>query len=786
MNEVYSPESAPVRARARPLKENFTIGLLAVLFLALCSFLSLYRLAPPAAVAASAPPSEFSSGRALKHLEVISRRPHAVGTEEHAAVRDYLLQQLTALGLEPEAQKTTVARKSGGNIRVATVENVVARLKGTGAGRALLLVAHYDTVATSPGAGDDGSAVAALLETLRALKTEAPLANDVIFLFSDGEEIGLLGAEAFADEHRWSRDVGLVLNFESRGASGPVMMFETSSGNGPLIREFARVARRPTANSLAYEIYRVLPNNTDLTVFKGARLPGLNFANTDGFSRYHSSTDTPENLDERTLQHKGAYALALARHFGQLSLDNLKGDNAVYFDLLGATLLYYPVKLVLPLTVLAVCLFVAVAVFGVRRRRLTVGGILAGFLVFLLTVMVAAVVASVIWWMIGAVQRLSAASLQDDLYQSNIYLISFVAITIAVCTALSNLFSNRIRVENLAFGGMLCWLLLLVCLSVVMPGGSYLLAWPLLFGLFPFILMFSANEEQPVTTKRFLLTSLCIIPGIILLVPTVYQLHVALGLRMVGVTMILVVLLFGLLIPYFALMTSSRRWLWPAGAAVAGLLFAVLAAFTFSFDRQHPVTDNISYIQNVDLGKAVWASTDGKTDEWTAQFFRDNVERGSLLEYLPTAPVNFLKSPAPFVPLMPSEIKVLDDRTADGVRTLRLSLNSHYPSGYLMAPAEESTEVLATTVRGQRFVNEAARSAPTGIGWSLNYYALPAEGMELTLEVKPGRPLKLRSVDQAYELPALPGAAIKPRPDHIAPSSAASSDTAQISRAYTF
>jgi len=47
-----------------------------------------------------------------------------------------------------------------------------------------------------PGAADDGAAVAAVLETVRALRTQAPLRNDLVVLLIDGEENGLLGAQA--------------------------------------------------------------------------------------------------------------------------------------------------------------------------------------------------------------------------------------------------------------------------------------------------------------------------------------------------------------------------------------------------------------------------------------------------------------------------------------------------------------------------------------------------------------------------------------------------------------
>jgi len=107
------------------------------------------------------------------------------------------------------------------------------------------LVCHHDSVPTGPGASDDGAGVAALLEAARALKAGPALQNDVILLFTDGEEAGLDGARAFAAGCPWLKDIGLVLNFEARGVSGPVFMFETSVGNGPIIREFARAAPRP-------------------------------------------------------------------------------------------------------------------------------------------------------------------------------------------------------------------------------------------------------------------------------------------------------------------------------------------------------------------------------------------------------------------------------------------------------------------------------------------------------------------------------------------------------------
>src|SRR5689334_1682251 len=261
----------------------------ACLFVALIVCLTVYRQQPPDAVSADAPADVFSSGRAMKHLRAIAVAPHPIGSQAQANVREYIRSVLDQQGVQPEYQKTTVAREFNGETVVADVQNIVARLPGTDAASdPILLAAHYDSVPNSPGASDDGSGIVILLETLRALRAGPLLKKSVIFLFTDGEEIGLMGSKAFVDHHPWAQHVDLVLNFDARGSGGPMFMFETSGANKRLIDGFARVAQHPFASSLMYAIYRLLPNSTDLSTFKQAGMSGMNFAFIDGISRYHT------------------------------------------------------------------------------------------------------------------------------------------------------------------------------------------------------------------------------------------------------------------------------------------------------------------------------------------------------------------------------------------------------------------------------------------------------------------------------------------------------------------
>jgi hypothetical protein len=786
MHKVHAAGELDTRSFDLTPRISFGRGLLTVAFLVLLTVFVIYEQSPPHAMPTDAPATAYSSGRAMKHLEVISQSPRPLGSAGHAAAREYILKELAALGLQPEVQETNVVRsRPGGDALAAVVRNVVARLKGMSGGKALLLAGHYDTVPNAFGASDDGASVATMLETLRALKAGPPLSNDVIFLFTDGEELGLLGAKAFVEEHPWAKDVGLVLNFEARGTSGPVMMFETSEGNGWLVSEFAKAASSPRANSLSYEIYKLLPNDTDLTEFKGAHLPGLNFAYLEGVPRYHTQADNLANLDERSLQHQGSYALVLAQHFGSVNLEQAGGGNAVYFDLLGTTLLRYPASWVLPLTALIVILFVWVVVLGLKRGRLTVKGIVAGFLLFLLNVFAATAAVYLLWLLITTVQIRAGRSLTDDYYRDKLYFAGFVLVAVAVTAALYNLYRRKVRTENLSVGALLCWVLLLLLTSLLLPGGSYLLAWPLLFTLLGQAYIFVAKEDEVGSLLKLVVLLLCVAPAVVLLVPAIYMTSVALGLSEAALVMPLVVLLCGLLVSPFALASSPGRWWLPGGALLAAGAFLAAAAFNSGFSGQYPKSDHLFYVLNADTERAAWASADDAPDEWTSQFFPSATPKASLKEYVPLSVNSYRINPAPVVPLSPADIRVTGDSTQGDVRVLRMRVNTSHEGISLAVPREAQVEVVAAEVNGRRIENTGAGArGRSPNSWGLQFWAPPKEGFELVLELKGAGRLPLKVVEQSYGLPEIPGTTVRPRPDYIIPSTFPNSNFALVTKSY--
>ncbi len=434
------------------------------------------------------------------------------------------------------------------------MRNIVARWRGSGpAGKkALLLSAHYDSVRAGPGAGDDASGVASILESLRALKAGPPPERDAIVLINDGEEIGLFGAEVFAEEHPWAKDVGVVLNLDARGNSGPAYMFETSDGNGWLIGQLARALPHPMATSMTFEVYRLMPNNTDLTVYKKHGMPGMNFAFVGGLKYYHSPEDTPANLDPRTLQHQGENLLAMARHLARLDLDDVRRPDVVYCSVLQRFVVIYPMGWVLPLSGCAVLAYLAVTALGMARGRVRLVEIAVGFGVFPIC-LAAAIFAAALLWIVVRDTLLDLDVPTLGLEYPLLPAFSIAAVLVAGAVFVRT--GRRWSWEGLGLGLLGWWLAATVATSLRMPGVSYALLWPLLAIL--------AGQAAAFLVPRggmaaVLSSWLGAVPLLIIYMMILPGLFDGLNLRMTALLMIPVVLAAAALVPLAAQVVGPR------------------------------------------------------------------------------------------------------------------------------------------------------------------------------------------------------------------------------------
>ncbi|TPE45265.1 M20/M25/M40 family metallo-hydrolase [Pontibacter mangrovi] len=761
------------------------VALLFLLLLVGLSLVSLWLLRPPAPVPASAPASEFSAERAMQHVRQIARQPHAMGTAAHAEVRRYLLQELAQLGLNPQVQESAAVYQQS----VGHVYNVLGRLKGSGAGsKAILLMAHYDSQPNTPGAADDGAGVAAILETVRALKAAAPMQHDVIVLLTDGEEYGLFGATAFL-QHPWAQEVALVLNLEGRGNAGPSMTFEMSPKNGWLVKQYAAAAPYPYFSSLAYEIYSRMPNNTDFTVFKDAGYAGLNAAFIEGFAHYHKSTDTPQNLSLRSLQQHGSNLLALSRHFGRTSLSSTKARDRVFFNAIGGWVVNYKSSLnLLWVAFTTLLLFVTVRV-ALRQEVVRGWGIVSGVGLYLFTL----VVIVLLFYPLneGVWQQLPFAQRHNGVYGESGFFAAYLLLALGLFQLLGWLWLRRVRLLSLVLGVFILQFVLLIAVYLVVPNAAYLFLFPLLFsvGALLAVMLSGGLELQRMAPKHVFILLIGAAPAVLLLLPIAEVVFMAFALQLPYGMVVLALLLAGLLLPLLAFMEAGLRWkgvpLLPLLLLLAGggLLANAVAGERPSAER--PLHSHVSYFLNADAGKAWWASRFQRTDAWNRQFFTAPTQ-GPLRQVYPNASIPYMQSQAKPLNLPAPTATVLQDSVAGEERRLRLQLLSVRGAAHLEVAVQvpDTASLQSIKLAGQRLSLTPAETA-AGKVYFTRYYGLP-ESKQAVLELRlaAGVPLTLYLYDQSIGLP--PELVPSARPAYVVPDQGRDSNLTVVRKSYTF
>jgi Peptidase family M28 len=750
------------------------VATLTFIFIAAVAAFTILQAHPPDTVPASAPANQFSGARAYQQICQFAQKPHAIGSAQQALVKQYIVGRIAALGVQPQVEVTPVAIGARGSypLDAGTVSDIIARLPGTAPTKPLVLMAHYDSVPEGPGAADDGEGVGVLLETLRALRASPPLRNDVIFLFTDGEEAGLLGAKAYVDRHR--SDVGLVLNFEARGTHGPALMFETTPQNGWMIRQLVAAAPYPQANSLAYEAYRNMRNDTDLTIFKKAGIPGMNFAFIAGVADYHTELDNVHNLDPRSLQHQGSYALSLARRFGNLDLTHVKSADATYFNLPGAGMVVYPSAWSLPLALAAGGLLLVAIGAGFLRRRMQLRALLLAFFGFVGAVL-ASVVSVVALWLFVLLWKPSYRQfLHGDPYHPGIYWAACTALVAAVFAALYNLMRRRINLVSAWAGVLLVWLALAVVTAVYTPGVAYIFTWPLLAAAAGLLWLVVRGEDLRSPAAVAVLWA-CALPALLLLASTIGQLFVAMTMRLGAIPAFMVALLFGLLIPLVEMMSAPRRW-WFASFALLGCAGCLVAGSLVSrYNLHNPKPDSLFYGLDADTGKATWFSGDARPDAWTEAALGHHPRRQAYIPFLPFLKWDFFVNTAKAVSLPPPVIERLQDETIAGVRSLLLHIRSQRHAPMISVYGDPHAQVLSAEVNGKPLgAHDLAPSDKPGLSilhfgrWSFNYGNPGPQGIWLLMKLKAtATRLHFDVIDYSYDLAALPGA--PKRPDNTIP-----------------
>lgn len=670
-----------------------------------------WRMQGPDPKPANAPANEFSAMRAIdaERATIGGRTAHPVGSPENRAVRQRIVARLERLGYVVNVQRTFACNA---HLNCATVENIIAHTPGQPSGASVLLCAHYDSVAAGPGASDDGTGVAALLEIARAVRAEK-FRNAVTFLIDDGEEAGLLGAEGFVADRANSDAVAAVINLEARGTSGPSALFETSSNNRWFLPIVARALPRPVTTSLFYGLYELLPNDTDLTVFRRAALTGVNFAYLKNVVWYHTPLDDIDHVDLRSLQHHGDNGLASLRALANTDLRRSSNSNAVWFDVLGFFVMWWPGKWTLIATIAALALAILAASVLVREDQATWIDIGRGALFFVIAVVASVVVAGLAMMFTPAAKWIA---------RPQPLIIASWIIGIATTLAVIAIARRRTNFDATFAGIAILWNVLAVIVTIVLVDGSYAFLIPGLALAIATMLRATGNGDAT------LLVTACGVIAAILWFPFSIMLYDALG----RIAIIAVALILALVTTTFASLFErmARPLIVSAVAAVVVCLIVARVLPTSTNDRPRRIT--LSYVD------------DGNRTFWMASAPVANVTQSQRMFPWYGLPQVFT-AVAPHLAIAPvqvtreaNSIRVRSQRNADRIA---LTLHATYPSirinGLTPPPASARFRSYLADGWTRVYVNASEIVVDTGSATPVEVYAmdyspsLPPEGRSI-------------------------------------------------------
>jgi hypothetical protein len=716
------------------------LGVLILVLVALAAKSFLISVPPVRAHNAA---GEFDAARAKARLAVIlgDQRPHPADSEAEDAVRARLVTTLKQMGLKPIVRDQFACNdfQKARLVACARVRNVIATI-GPSTGKALLLSAHYDSVPVGPGASDDGIGVATLLEVGSILKNR-PLKRPLMLLFNEGEELGLIGARAFLSDPL-SRNVDSLLNFEARGVTGPVTMFETNQPNGAAMSAYAEAVRHPFASSLSTDVARLIPNDTDVTTYKERGWLTLNSAITGNETHYHSPGDDLASLDARSLQDMGDEALALASKLS-MGVPEAQG-NRIFVDV--SQRIFVQMRLAFGL----VCLLLLLLAFAgvtfkrgalVRGTAVVIGALVVGGLSGWLSVTIMGVVRAGTYWRA----------------HPEVAFVAIYATSLLGVLAVLRAFGTRLDTRRLRAAFWFVFLLMGGALALVAPGGIIYFLFPpaaVLLGLAV------ARWSRPAETIGGL-------AGLLLLYLTWGELLAALeDLFSPGplwiVAPVAAIVITPVLIEAHGLFTRASRRLVLLGSAIIALLAWTVAATApaYSQDRQQRFT--IEHLTEFPSRRSSWSIlNDGAplpdTYQRLAKWHHGKLPFSERRRWLAPAP----SDPAVQAP----SVQLLESVVTGNERKIRVRLKASGAERILLIAPKEA-HMRSAGVSG--FVRPIGSGDSSG-EFTVSCTGRSCDGAELAIDLYDAKPVTFTLVGSRNGLPQSAVPLLRGRPEFARP-----------------
>lgn len=723
--------------------------------------------------------------RAMHDVEVLASAPRPIASAANGEARAHIIRELTAIGLAPQvqtalAQHNTIDRRRNLEVALGMVNNVVVLIAGSAPDHAsrpaLLLATAYDSGAGSVGAGASAAPTAALLEALRQFTTMPAVANDIVVLFADGEQVGGLGSRAFASAHPLAKRIGLVIRFDGAGSEGAPLLVHasgTSAAAAAAVHGWATAARALAGGAhgaaALQGMYQTLPGIQmgALDTLGSARLQLANVAGANGGGL--GSRDTVARLSPATLVQTAATMLALARQFGDgpplsaaASAQTASGGVApvLFFNVPLVGVVSYGVDAVWTFTRLACLMLLIVCGLAVQREEVSVREIIDAALGFVAIAAVLVLAATLVWGLLPSLHRGYDAHHHGAGSADWWFLGAYSALGTALFVVLQRGFRRVVGQAAAALGPLLAATVLLLVLSWYMPQASYVLVWPLIGTLLAYGLLYAPRAARLPASGRVAVLGAGVLPALLIIGPLLKDLYLITSPQHSELPMLVLALLLGMA---SVLVTAQRRFI-VRGLGLAGLACLGVAGAAAPYGSAPlPQPNRMVYLQDGATWRAYWmvANTphmpsmpDVPMDAWARAFFPASARARVQVDAFGANSQPMWLALAPRAGITVPALTALGDNDDGSRRQLRFRLDS-----------KPSVPAIDVTVRGadafRSSVNGRLLSQQRSASYTLHLYGMQGQRLEFAFDVESDKRIE---IDVDERTPGLPAQAAAPRP----------------------
>ncbi|WP_318616819.1 M20/M25/M40 family metallo-hydrolase [Sporosarcina sp. YIM B06819] len=243
--------------------------------------------------------SRFNSDQLYASIQELTKEPRIAGTESEQLAAVFLTTQLELYGYEVDIQNFTIEVAKNESQNLIVTKKPTNDLPKTS--DIIIIGAHYDSVIQSPGASDNASGTAVLLEVARMLK-DTPTLLEIRFIFFGSEEKGLAGSESYVN-HMTTDEIERTIamfNLDMVGSAdaGPLTMFTVDG----MPNSATEIGNKANEDLFGETLTIGSTSQSDHFPFHNAAIDAVLFSYFPLEKAYHSANDTIDKLSEQRLK----------------------------------------------------------------------------------------------------------------------------------------------------------------------------------------------------------------------------------------------------------------------------------------------------------------------------------------------------------------------------------------------------------------------------------------------------------------------------------------------------